>query len=110
MRDQELQAPPGLVYVSVRVVDDEVVVSACDAELLGRVLVDEERNIRYSVDPFFYKGELKTVEEALTFLSNATTGNLVGERIVRAAVEKGLIHPEAILVVEEVPIAFFTVI
>lgn len=110
MKDPDDHQLSGLVYVQVRVAEGEVVVSACDAELLGRVLVDKERSIKYNVDPFFYKGELKTVEEALMLLSNATTGNLVGNRIVRAAVERGLIHPEAVLVIEEVPIAFFTVI
>ncbi|MEM2077785.1 MAG: DUF424 family protein [Thermosphaera sp.] len=110
MKDSDDQQLPGLVYVHVRVVEGEVVVSACDAELLGRVLINKEGGMKYSVDPFFYKGELKTVEEALMLLSNATTGNLVGSRIVKAAVERGLIHPEAVLVIDGVPIAFFTVI
>uniref|UniRef100_A0A7C2BKD2 DUF424 family protein n=1 Tax=Thermosphaera aggregans TaxID=54254 RepID=A0A7C2BKD2_9CREN len=103
------KASAGLEYVSVRFSDDEVVVSVCDEEVLGKVLVDPEKDIKYVVDPFFYKGELKSVEEALEILTTATTGNLVGERIVKAAVEKGLIHPDAVLVVQGVPIAFFAI-
>jgi len=104
------KTPAGLEYVTIRFSNGEVVVSVCDEEVLGRVLVDPEKGIRYVVDPLFYKGELKSVEEALEILFTATTGNLVGDRIVKAAVEKGIIHPDAVLVVENVPIAFFTII
>jgi len=105
-----LEAYTGLEYVSIRFSDDEVVVSVCDEEILGKTLVDPGKGIKYVVDPFFYKGELKSVEEALEILSTATTGNLVGERIVKAAIERGFIHPDAVLVVQGVPIAFFAIL
>jgi len=97
----------GRVFVKKYVVGSEVIVAACDEGLLGQRLVDEEAGVNFYVDPYFYKGEQLSVEEAVELLSSATIGNIVGERIVQASIEKGLIHPDAIVRVKGVPIAQF---
>lgn len=96
------------VYVKRYEVQGEVVVAACDEDVLGLRLVDQEANVVLDVDPRFYKGDLVDIEKAVEVLSNATIGNIAGENIVRIAIDRGLVHPEAVLRVKGVPVAMFT--
>ncbi|ADV65401.1 DUF424 domain-containing protein [Desulfurococcus mucosus] len=95
------------IYVKKHSVGNELIIAACDENILGLRLVDEERKANFYVDPFFYKGELVDPEEAVNTLSSATMGNIVGEVIVKLAIERGLVHPEAVLWIKGVPIAMF---
>jgi len=94
-------------YVKKQVVDGEVIIAACDENILGLHIVDENIKANFYVDPYFYKGELLDLEEAVKILATATIGNIVGEQIVQAALEMGLIHPEAVLRIKGIPIALF---
>ncbi|MCY0868869.1 MAG: DUF424 family protein [Desulfurococcus sp.] len=96
------------VYVKRYEVQGEVVVAACDEDVLGLRLVDQEANVVLDIDPRFYKGDLVDIEKAVEVLSNATIGNIAGENIVRIAIDRGLVHPEAVLRVKGVPVAMFT--
>ncbi len=90
-----------LVYVKVFIVNREVLVAACDREVLGKVF--REGNIVLNVSEEFYKGELVTLTEALNVIKKATIANLVGRNIISKAIEKGLVHPEAVIYVDKVP-------
>lgn len=90
-----------LVYVKVFITSREVVVAACDREVLGKVF--REGDIVLNVNEEFYKGELVTLTEALNIIKKATIANLVGKNIVSKAIEKGLVHPEAVIYVSKVP-------
>ena len=94
-----------IVAVSVKVVRSgkEVMVAACDSELLGNTLT--RGNTRFHVHPSFYGGRLVSVEEAISEAKSGTSVNLVGERIVDQAIEKGLVHPEAVIYLSGVPYA-----
>jgi len=78
-----------------------VLLATCDAELLGKVLRDGK--IVFEVREEFYKGSKVSVEEAIDLMRQSTVVNMVGECIVGRALEKGLIHPEAILKISGVP-------
>lgn len=43
------------------------------------------------------------VNEAANLINQSTIVNMVGENIVKTAVERGLIHPEAVLRISGVP-------
>ena len=75
--------------------------ATCDANLLGRVL--REGKIVFEIREEFYKGLKVSLEEAIDLVEQSTIVNMVGHRIVRRAVEKGLIHPEAIIKISGVP-------
>ncbi|MDH5664435.1 MAG: DUF424 family protein, partial [Candidatus Bathyarchaeota archaeon] len=75
--------------------------ATCDAELLGKVLRDGK--IVFEVREEFYKGSKVSVEEAVDLMKQCTVVNMVGKCIVDKALEKGLIHPEAILKISGVP-------
>ncbi len=96
------------IYVKIHRSNGEVIVAACDAELLGVVLADPSRKIKFHVDPSYFKGELKTPEELLLDLENASSANLVGDTTVSTAIKSGFIHVDSVLVVNNIPIAFFT--
>jgi len=87
----------GLFRIKVFEVAGEVVVSVCDEELIGKTLVDIERGIRFKVDEPFYGGELVDLEEAISAIENSTQANLVGNRIVEAAIERGLAAREGVV-------------
>jgi len=75
--------------------------SICDAEILGKTL--REGKIVFRVTEEFYKGLEVDVEEAIAMIENSTIVNMIGKNIVQKAVEKGYVHPEAILNIEGIP-------
>jgi hypothetical protein len=73
----------------------------CDAEVLGKTLC--EGKIVFQVKEEFYKGKKVSIEEAMAMIENSTIVNMVGTHVVKKAVEKGYVHPEAILNIEGIP-------
>jgi hypothetical protein len=51
----------------------------------------------------FYKGAEVELEEAIAMIENSTIVNMIGKNIVQKAIEKGYVHPEAILNIEGIP-------
>jgi len=89
------------VYVNVRKHGQFVVLATCDCELLGKILRDGK--IVFEVREEFYKGHRVSLQEAIELAKQSTIVNMVGQRIVKKAVEEGLVHPEAILKISGVP-------
>jgi len=87
--------------VNIRKWGHYVLLAACDADLLGKVL--REGKIVFEVREEFYKGSKVSVEEAIGLMRQSTVVNMVGKRIVDKALERGLIHPEAVLKISGVP-------
>lgn len=83
----------------------EVVVAACDEDVLGLKLKEEERGVVLNVDPSFYGGELLAIDDVMRLVERAYTANLVGEAVVSAAIARGYVHPEAVMRVRGVPVA-----
>ncbi len=81
----------------------EVVVAACDAELIGRELPVGTQGRTVPVTAYFY-GERKVSEEELVWaLKRATTANLLGERVLAIAQEAGFVGPMGIGTLGGVP-------
>ncbi len=78
-----------------------VLLATCDAELVGKVL--REGRIVFEVREDFYKGKKVSVDEAIDLMRHSTVVNMVGKCIVEKALEKGMIHPEAILKISGIP-------
>lgn len=89
------------VYLNLRKQGKSTVLAICDAELLGKTL--NEGKMVFEVKEEFYKGIKTTLEEAIILIRQSTIVNMIGKRIVKKAVEKGLIHPEAVLDISGVP-------
>ena len=78
-----------------------MLLAACDEELLGKVLRDGK--IVFKIGEEFYKGPKMPVEEAVELMQESTIVNMVGENIVKKAIEQGMVHPEAVLNICGVP-------
>jgi hypothetical protein len=79
----------------------DLLLAAADKDLLGRKL--REGPLRLEVLPSFYQGEDADEELLLNRLSMCTVANLVGEKVIAAAIHGGYIDSGCVLVIEGVP-------
>ena len=89
------------VYVNLKKVGRNVLLAICDSELLGRTL--RQGKIVFHVKNEFYNGGKLAVDEAVRMIDNSTIVNMVGKNCVGKAIEKGYVHPDAVLDIEGVP-------
>ena len=89
------------VYVNLKKIGRNVLLAICDCEILGRTL--REGKIVFHVKDEFYNGGKVTLEEALGMIENSTIVNMVGRNCVEKAIEKGYVHPDAVLTIEGIP-------
>ena len=96
------------MYVKTYKTGKNFMVAACDRELIGQRLKNEDCEIYVSAP--FYQGT-EADEEVLTeLLMNATTANLIGERAVACAVVCGIIDPASVIYFGKIPHAlYFTI-
>lgn len=78
-----------------------MLLAICDADTLGKTL--RHGKIDFQIREEFYKGSLVSLEEAIGLIQQSTVINMVGRRIVKKALEEGLVHPDAILEIEGIP-------
>ena len=89
------------VYIKLNKVGRNVLLAICDTELLGKTLRQDK--IVFQISEEFYNGGKTTVEEAVAMIANSNIVNLVGCKCVEHAIQKGYVHPEAVLHIEGVP-------
>jgi hypothetical protein len=89
------------VYVNLKRMGRNVLLAMCDAEILGRTLRDGKITFRVKED--FYGGARVNVEEAVSLIENSTIVNMIGKNVVKRAIERGYVHPDAVLRIEGVP-------
>lgn len=85
----------------------DVVVVACDEELLGKKLKMKEKGITIKISEKFYGGKLVDEKTFLKLLKEATIGNLMGKRVVELAVKNGFIVEENVILINGIPHAQF---
>lgn len=78
-----------------------VILAICDADILGKTLC--EGKIVFHVKEDFYRGAKVNIDEAVSMIENSTIVNMVGKNVVKRAIEKGYVHPEAVLNIEGIP-------
>ena len=88
-------------YMKLNKVGRNVLLAVCDAEIVGKTLHDGK--IVFQVKKDFYKGAKVDVDEAMCMIENCNIVNLVGKNVVSRAIEKGYVHPEAVLDIKGVP-------
>ena len=84
--------PDGIV-MRVHRVRAEVVVAACDAELLDQKLPVGTAGRTVTVSRQFYGERPVSVAEVVLAVKRATIVNLLGARVLRVAQEEGMIAP-----------------
>ncbi|MDI6916813.1 MAG: DUF424 family protein [Thermoplasmatales archaeon] len=81
---------------------EDVLVAACDSELLGKKFSEGELCLEVSS---FYDGKKVSEKTFLEHMANATSANLVGEKTVDAATKAGFISKENVIMIQGVPYA-----
>jgi len=89
------------VYMNLKKIGKDVLLAICDAEILGRTL--RKGNVVFHVKEEFYKGEEANIEEAMAMIETSTIVNMIGRNVVTKAMEKGYVHPEAVLDIQGIP-------
>lgn len=89
------------VYMNLKKMGRNVILAICDAEILGKTLC--EGKIVFHVKEDFYRGAKVNIDEAVCMIENSTIVNMVGKNVVKRAIEKGYVHPEAVLNIEGIP-------
>ncbi|KUO42742.1 MAG: hypothetical protein APU95_01630 [Hadesarchaea archaeon YNP_N21] len=80
--------------------EGEVLVIICDKDLLGKEFRQGE--FRLHVSESFYMGEEASIERCISALNEATIANLVGS-IVEDAIKAGIIDPQCVMRIQNVP-------
>jgi hypothetical protein len=88
-------------YINLKKIGNNILLAMCDAEILGKTL--REGKITFHVKEDFYKGAKVDLEEAVAMIENSTIVNMIGKNVVQKAIEKGYVHPEAVLTIEGIP-------
>ena len=76
-------------------------VACCDEDCMGREF--KEGRLRLAPEHGFYGSAVMDVSAALILMDGAEILNLVGRRIVDAAIKKGMVHPDAVITIGGVP-------
>ncbi len=89
------------IVMKVHRTSGELLVAACDAELLGRELrIGAGKHI---VSPSFYGSTPVSAEDLVQHLAQATIANLLGPRVVGHARRAGLIQSEGTGTLDGIP-------
>ncbi len=73
----------------------QVLLAICDAEILGKTF--RESGMVLEVREEFYKGVRTSIDEAISLIDQSTIVNIIGCNTVKKAIEKGYVHPEAVI-------------
>ena len=82
----------------------EGVLSLCDKELLGKILSDE--NMELKISETFYKGDDYKKEMIEELAKNARNINAVGKESVDLLVKLGIVDKDSVRYVNKIPFAF----
>ena len=89
------------VYARSYKTEKGTMVACCDEDLLGKIF--REGKLKLSLQTSFYGTATVDMLEALLLLDGADILNLVGQKIVQAAIDRGLVHPHAVISIAGVP-------
>lgn len=87
--------------MNLRKIGGNVLLAICDCEILGKTL--REGKITFHVKEEFYKGTKVNIDEAIDMIENSNIVNMIGKNVVHKAIERGYVHPEAVLNIEGIP-------
>jgi len=80
---------------------NDILVSACDKHLLGKIF--RQGKLQIDASERFYGGDVVDIKTLKNALTEATIANLVGEEAVACAIQLGLINKTCILRIKGIP-------
>ena len=85
-----------MIYVKVH----KDVVALCDEDIIGKTFEDSKRKLE--VSERFYRGDLLDEEKVIGVLKKSKNLNLVGNNVVKIALDNGIISKEEVIKIGEV--------
>ncbi len=90
-----------MIWIKVYATRGEIVLAACDEDLLGKTF--EEGELQIEVSESFYGGEMIKEEQFNESIKQATIVNLVGKKVITMARDLGMIDENCIITIDGVP-------
>ena len=85
-----------------------LLVAVCDEELAGETI--KQGDLEINISTHFYKGDLVGEEAVLQALKGSFAGNFFGKRAVSVALKAGVVSPENVKKLGDIPHAQFTIL
>jgi hypothetical protein len=88
---------------SVRIFDyqKKTMLNMCDAELIGKDVIDGE--LKISISENYYGKQIVDKAEAISLLSSASMLNLVGKETISLAINLGIGSESGVKIISDVP-------
>ena len=90
-----------MISIKIYKQGNDVLIGACDKELIGKKFKDGKFQIDVSKD--FYGGRIISIQTLIQYLKEATIANLVGKNTINCAIKIGLVNPECVLKIKGIP-------
>jgi len=90
-----------MFYMNIKNFQNESIVAICDSDLMGEIF--KEGRLKLEITEKFYGKKLVKLNDCVEVLKNTTNANLVGEKIVKTAIEMGLVHEQSVLYINNIP-------
>ena len=91
------------MYLKMHTNNNRMIVAACDENLLGKVFQEGEKCLDLKTYRNFYEGKKVTETEFKNALRHFSSVNLVGEGVVKVAVELNIINKKDVKYIQKVP-------
>lgn len=78
-----------------------VLIAVCDLDLCGKTL--KKGDIDFHINPRFYKDKEGDRDKIIELLKESVNYNLVGKEAVQCGIDAGVINPENVIKIEDVP-------
>ena len=91
------------VYLKVHIKGDLETIACCDEELLNQEY--KEGNLKIEISNQFFGGNLIDLKDAISILKEAMCFNIVGEKIIKKAIECRILPKEGVRFINGVPMA-----
>ncbi len=91
------------VYLKIHRRNDIETVACCDETLLNHIFT--EGNLRIEINSNFFGGDLLSIDQALEILKEASYFNIVGENIIKKAIDLQLFPKDGVKKINNIPMA-----
>ncbi len=91
------------VYLKIHHFNSTETVACCDEELLNQVF--KEGNLRIEISNQFFGGNVIKLEEAIEILKEASFFNIVGENIIKKAIDYKILSKNGFQYINGIPMA-----
>ncbi len=90
-------------YLNTYQAESQFIVSVCDEDILGKCFREDNKILDLKKHANFYKGTKTDINEVKNSVKRATVLNLVGENIIKEAINNNWCDEENILYIAGIP-------